>query len=156
MLLDRAVIDRAYLVRAAALHPDLDTAGDAEGESTAQHQMALLNRARALLADPESRAEALLAVLGGPSKESDTSLPLGFLMEFMEIRQEIEAAVHTDDVESKARWHQWIVSERARYQAEVTQEFERDHLPAVRTLLNAWRYIERAAESLKLPTTGGA
>ena len=72
-----AEIRRAYLQRAAAVHPDL--AGDDAGEAAAA-----LNRAKMVLENPERRANALLALLGGPAKEQDKSLPPGFLMEMMD------------------------------------------------------------------------
>lgn len=151
MDLDRSVIDAAYLMRAAEIHPDLDSGSAGE----AQERMAALNHARSALADPESRAEALLTLSGGPAKESDTSLPPGFLMEFMETRQEIEAALDSGDAQAHDRWRGWVKSERSRYQAEVTQAFASRNLVKVRTLLNAWRYVERVGESLRQASAGG-
>lgn len=137
-------IERAFLTRAAGAHPD--AAGDDDA-------MADLTDARRVLADPERRANALLALLGGASKEADRSLPDGFLMEIMETRQQVEAEL--PDPEARVRWTEWAKAERARYAQAVGRLFERagsdadgSVLTSIRTQLNAWRYIERLAEQL--------
>ncbi len=144
--LDRAAIDRAYLSRAAAVHPDL-----AAGDPEAPRRSALLNRARSILSDPESRAAALLARLGGPSKESDRSLPDGFLAEILEVREEIEAAARSTDHAARARWEAWADERRAAHIAEISRLFAAPDAPplrAIRMELNAWRYVERLIEQL--------
>jgi len=139
--LTAAEIERAYLARAVGLHPDTDAAHD---EACA----ADLNRARQDLKDPETRGNILLALLGGPAKETDRSLPNGFLMQMMEIRGEMESG--TD----QHKWSAWGEDQRAQHEREVGALFEkvvaRDPdgamLKAIRTRLNAWRYIERMLE----------
>ena len=142
--LDPAELDRAYLERAAALHPDVSA-----GDDDAPRRAAELNHAKRTLEDPERRARALLALLGGPGKE-DRSLPPGFLMEMMETREQIEAA--RGSPAERARWEAWAVDRRGEYEAEVAALFGRHTEPGVlatiRTTLNAWRYIERLIEQL--------
>ncbi|HYE60619.1 MAG TPA: iron-sulfur cluster co-chaperone HscB C-terminal domain-containing protein [Phycisphaerales bacterium] len=149
--LDHAAVERAYLSRAALLHPDV--VGDGSiAESEAAVQLAQLNRAKATLLNDERRANALLAALGGPSKEQDKSLPDGFLFKIMETRQEIEAAIASGDQQQRGRWQQWAQAQRAEYRERVAKLFtasgEARALQAVRTELNAWRYIERLIEQL--------
>ncbi len=148
--LDRASIDRAYRARAVSTHPDLADANavDAAGAS------ARLNDARATLADPERRANALLAVLGGPASTDDRSLPDGFLLEMMEVRQDAEAACVTR--EGHAEWERWAAERRDASIEEVQGLFSRalsegprsPVLADIRRALNAWRYIERMIEQL--------
>lgn len=143
-------VERGYLRRVAALHPDL--AGD-DGE--AQARSAELNHARDVLRDAERRAEALLRRLGGPDKSNDKALPDGFLMDILETREAIEEAVGRgaarDPVEME-RWRAWARQRRGEYIALVSARF-RDAkgdgaLRAIRRELNAWRYIERLIEQL--------
>jgi molecular chaperone HscB len=148
--LDGAEIDRAYLARSAALHPDL-AAGDAE----APRKMAALNQAKRALEDPERRANVLLARLGGPAKEADRSLPPGFLMDMMETREAIEAAVRSGDPSQRRQWEGWAEDRRREAIMEVGSMFgglgtppAAEGLRAIRTRLNAWRYIERLIEQL--------
>lgn len=143
--LDPSVIERAFLRAMASAHPD--AAGSANGIESAD-----LTEARRVLDDPERRANALLDRLGGPGKD-DRSLPDGFLMEIMSVREEIE---QTPDRE---RWTAWAEERRAEHIASVGAHFQRlDHAgdePAresirrsIRTELNAWRYAERLIEQL--------
>ena len=145
--LDRAAVERAYLARAAALHPDV--AGD---DDDAPLQSAILNKAKRVLLDDERRADALLALLGGPPKEQNKSLPPGFLMEIMETREAIEAAVASGDQAEREKWQRWAREQRLSYRDQVAKLFEAgsdaDNLGQVRTQLNAWRYIERLIEQL--------
>jgi DnaJ-domain-containing protein 1 len=142
-----AAIQRAYLARSARLHPDL--AGDEADFQALAH----LNDARAALLDPERRAGVLLARLGGPSKESNRSLPEGFLPRVMEVQEAIEEARSAgDDLDT---WRTWAESERAEIIADVAPRFAAaqadpapERLADIRTRLNAWRYIERIIEQL--------
>lgn len=148
--LDAARIDRAYLARAAARHPDL-----AMDDESAVADAARLNRARQELKDPESRAAALLKRLGGPDKSQDKSLPDGFLMEMMEIREEIEAAIAGPDPGQRERWRAWAGERREAHIRRVSSMFRAagpapspEALREVRRELNAWRYAERLIEQL--------
>jgi molecular chaperone HscB len=147
---DSAELDRAYLRRAAQAHPDISGLSDEES----QRQQAALNDARAELADAERRANLLLSLLGGPTKERDKSLPPGFLVEILETREEIEAALATREPAARTRWTAWAAEQRAGYVARVTPLFARasagdaSTLPEIRRELNAWRYIERLVEQL--------
>lgn len=154
MALSRQQIDAAYFAQVSALHPDaisqdeseIDTVNEDAQDSVSR--MAVLNQARTTLADPERRAEALLTLLGGPAREKDGSLPPTFLMEFMEIREQVESAIESEDGTAQLMWQEWARTERLRLVREVEQSFERNDLKGVRSLLNAWRYVERLAEAL--------
>lgn len=146
-------VERGYLRRVAALHPDL--AGDG-GETLAGS--AELNQARDVLRDAERRAEALLRRLGGPDKSSDKALPDGFLMDILETREAIEEAVGRGAARDPAemeRWRGWARERRGEYLAAVSALFREaggakgdGTLRAIRRELNAWRYIERLIEQL--------
>lgn len=154
--LDESEIERAFLARLGGVHPDL------AGED-ASLDAAVLTEARATLADPERRAVALLAVLGGPSASQDRSLPDGFLMEMMELRETVEAELgETADAEpgaggdARARWGAFAEARRSEHQRRVASLFEAtaasnnrpELLSRVRLELNAWRYTERLIEQL--------
>jgi molecular chaperone HscB len=148
--LEGADIQRAYLSRAAAIHPDLAT-----GHDEADVRSAILNRSKALLEDPERRANILLERLGGPGKSQDKSLPPGFLMGIMETREQIEEALASKDAGQREEWEAWAQEQRGEYQRRVAGFFEAagqsrdpETLRAIRQELNAWRYIERLIEQL--------
>lgn len=145
--LARDLIERHYLARVACAHPDASP-----GSPDAALSAAALNDARATLADPERRAAALLQRLGGPPAEQDKTLPPGFLAEMMEARSEMEGDLESGDPATRDRWRAWASARRAALIADVAAAFAGApgaDLPAVRRLLNAWRYVERTLEQLE-------
>lgn len=149
--LDPKRIERAYLTRAATIHPDL--VGD---DDEAAARSAQLTQARQILDNPESRANLLLMHFGGPSKEQDKSLPAGFLMDVMELREAVELALESGDPDARAEQTRLALAERARYIATLRDLFAAAAsgaktpalLGQIRMQLNAWRYIERLIEQL--------
>lgn len=150
-----AQLQAAYLKRAAAHHPD--RIADPIEQAEAARHAARLNDARATLADDERRANALLQLLGGPTKEQDKSLPDGFLMDMMDIRQQMEEALASNDPEHRRRLEKWALQQRQDYINTVSSLFKKagDNTPPsdelfreIRMQLNAWRYIERMIEQL--------
>lgn len=150
--IDPQALRRAYLGKAARLHPDTMSGDEVEIEAAT----AELNLARATLENPEARAECLLRLLGGPAKEADRSLPDGFLGEIMEIRESLEEAASASDTQTRSRLLTWAREERERYSRACAGLFAqalaepgpaRDaSLREIRRTLNAWRYIERMIE----------
>lgn len=159
--LDDQQIETAFLVRIAQAHPDLEAAhGHPDPGGNATADTAALTDARAVLADPERRARALVRLLE-PAAPPDRTLPDGFLMEMMELRQRIEdelAAVGAEAADARARWEAFAEDRRqghiARFAAlsERLARAERQPDPGTLALaraeLNAWRYTERLIEQL--------
>ena len=150
--LDSGLVRRAWLQASAALHPDR-AGGDPLEEAGIARRSAFLNSARRTLDDPERRAEALLRLLGGQAKEEDKSLPDGFLMEMMSVREELEAAAgdpgRLDELE------RWANAQRAGFIDRVGGQFAKcadspdaGVMASIRMELNAWRYIERMLEQI--------
>ncbi len=145
-------IERAYLSRAARAHPD---ASPTDGEQAAGQAMATLNDAYQALKDPETRANCLLRHLGGPSKEDENALPDGFLMEIMETREALEEAQASGDGGALASGLALARTRRDAFIAEAERMFEElgespspKALSAIRTRLNAWRYVERLIDQV--------
>ncbi|MBX9737183.1 MAG: hypothetical protein K2X32_09680 [Phycisphaerales bacterium] len=157
--LSTSEIERAFLARMAHAHPDHAVAHE-QGTDIAR-LATQLNQSRAILSNPEQRAQSLLTRLGGPSKEADRSLPEGFLMEMMETRSTIDAerADAADGSASEAlldRWETWCEDRRSLHLQRVKSLFasigqppDSGTLRRIRTELNAWRYIERLLEQLR-------
>ncbi|HEX8878320.1 MAG TPA: iron-sulfur cluster co-chaperone HscB C-terminal domain-containing protein [Phycisphaerales bacterium] len=132
-----AAIRRAFLTKVQSAHPD--AGGDQDIGAT-------LTQARDTLLNPESRADALLLLLGGPAKDADKSLPPGFLMEIMETREALDAALASKDIAELERLKAWATTERQNYIQTVAAAFAAGETKNLRTTLNAWRYIERMLE----------
>lgn len=143
-------IESAFLARLTGVHPDL------VGED-ASLDAASLTQAAAVLRDPERRAVHLLNLVGGAPAAQDRSLPDGFLMEMMELREAVEAELEQGE-QARERWTAFANERRQEHTARVADLFARlegaagsergELLRAVRLELNAWRYTERLIEQL--------
>lgn len=150
--LEASRIERAALAKLAQLHPDVVGGSDAASDEI-EVQAARINAARDVLVFSLSRAEALLKRLGGPSKEADKSLPPGFLMEIMSVREQVEEAIAGNDTSARATWTTWAMEQRKAMESRAVELFAKAQTDAaalreVRTHLNQWRYIERMIEQL--------
>lgn len=149
--LTRAEIERAYLSRIAALHPDL--AGTGADPDEQDRVAAALNDAKAELLDAERRAEAVLAAHGGPSKSEDKSFRSGFLAEIMETREQLEEEL-ADPAATPAvrdKWRAWALDRRTEHLAQLAPLLAAPtpaSLKQARAILNEWRYAERLLERL--------
>lgn len=158
---DRAAVHRAYLARAASLHPDRGV--EEWGEGADDRGIARLNRARAALDDAEKRAHELLGVLSARygvwlSDADRRALPPGFLTEMLEAREQMESDLSSGDKAMRQRWESWAREKRAGHEASVGAKFREiaaegkrvtaESLRAIQLELNAWRYVERMIEQI--------
>lgn len=158
--LDQKALHRRFIELSAAHHPDRFT--DALDQADAAERAAAINEAYRTLSDPERRAGALLAVLGGAAKEDDKSLPPNLLMEMMEVRERMEEAIAEDDKATLAELRTWAEGQRRAYLDATAKLFDEalraraedagadvsEALGAVRMQLNALRYFERMLEQM--------
>ena len=126
-------------------------AGRLAGEAREKEERELKERARQ--EEEQRQNQALLDRLGGPSAAEDRSLPPTFLMEILEVREDMEQALAGGDPAERTRVESWARSERARLKSSVGDLLSRmaDGEPLgaeVRTELNVWRYIERMIDQL--------
>lgn len=148
---DAAELERAYLARSRAVHPDYHLSGSSSDLNASLELSAALNEAYNNLRDPFLRAEHLLALEGGPSAGEQKQVPPAFLAEMLDAREEIEAAKGNPGATERL---ELAFGERLDgLMSEVAIEFERlAALPAgaperanllskVRGLLNAARYV---------------
>ena len=149
--IDPAALKRAWLTKAAKAHPDRVGASGTETDASS----ARLNQAMQTLENPERRAGALLKLLGGAAAEDDKSLPDGFLMEMLEVREEAEAAARAHDEAKLRAFESWANDQRSAMIGQVGKMFvsvgdraDGEALGAIRTQLNALRYIERMIDQI--------
>jgi molecular chaperone HscB len=154
-VLDAAELERQYLARSRAVHPDFHAAGASSDLAASLELSAALNEAYNTLRDPFTRAEYLLGLEGGPAASEHKNVPPEFLAEMLEFRERIEearaggntclAAVAELDTEFTGRLNALM--------AEVGRHFDQlDRLPAgdpkradirldIRKQLNAAKYV---------------
>jgi molecular chaperone HscB len=153
--LDEAELHRRFIQASAAAHPDRFT--DPLDQADAAERAAAINDAYRTLKDPESRANALLALLGGAASGDDKSLPPDLLMEMMEVRERMEDAIASADEKAMRELIQWAHEQRSEHLQRVGELLKRaQETPAgaareaalknVRLELNALRYFQRMIE----------
>ena len=147
--IDGAELERQYLARSRAVHPDYHAAGPSADLSASLELSAGLNEAYNTLKDPLARAEYLLAQYGGPTAQQEKTPDPSFLADMMEYQERIEAAAGGggDADVIRRELHERANDDEAR----IAGEFDRfEKLPAghpdrPRHLLN----IRRSLNALK-------
>lgn len=138
---DRSALERNYLERSSASHPDNFVGQGAAAQRTAMEVSSRINAAYRVLRDPIARAEYLVK-LGGidlDSSDPKTGSPQpsqSFLIQMIELRERL-AEDDTDAIrdEIEARAEQAL--------DESVAALERDDIPAAARLLVARRYYQR-------------
>ena len=96
--LDRVALERSYRDIQSRVHPDrFASAGDAERRASLQWTTRV-NEAYRVLTDPVQRAKHILELHGvDVAFETNTQMPTDFLMQQLELREELEGAVRKKD-----------------------------------------------------------
>jgi molecular chaperone HscB len=89
-VVDAAALERTYLARSRAVHPDFHADGAAGDLAASTELSAAVNEAYNTLKDPFARAEYLLGLYGGPTAAEEKALPPALLAEMMEFRERAE------------------------------------------------------------------
>ncbi|MCU0705594.1 MAG: Fe-S protein assembly co-chaperone HscB [Fimbriiglobus sp.] len=143
--LDLTALETAFLDRSRAVHPDFHHSGSQGEQAAAEALTAAVNEAYTTLKDPFRRAEHLLTLLGGPSAAEVKEIPPAFLMEMMDLREEIERA----DAAGKLKYEK-----AARQRLDVLFNglvplFDRGDLIGIRKELNAAKYLRGILRDLR-------
>ena len=91
-VLDAGDLERAYLARSRAVHPDFHLTGSSADLDASLELSAAVNEAYNIIRDPFARAEHLLALEGGPTAADHKQVPPMFLAEMLDAREEVEQA----------------------------------------------------------------
>lgn len=127
---DGDAIERAYLARSRALHPDFHQLGSGGERRASLELTAALNEANLTLRDPIRRAEYLLSLHGGPTGLQEKSLDQTFLMEMMDVREQLEVAQASKNEAALAALEADLTARSAAQIAQIATLFERyEQLP---------------------------
>jgi len=149
--IDAATIEREYLARSRELHPDYHQLSSAAEQRASLELSSALNEANAVLRDPFRRAEYLLMLEGGPSASEMNAMPQAFLMDMLDLREQVamlQAAKSPELIELE----QQLNDHRSAFLMDVSQQFaklestsdEAERLEirkAIRSKLNMTKYI---------------
>jgi molecular chaperone HscB len=156
--LDFREVERQYLARSRAIHPDFHQLGATSEQHASLDATARLNEAYSVLRDPFKRAEYLLQLEGGPTASEQKEMPPEFLEEVLELRMAIEELRETEPHDSPSRKEMENRLEQRR--ETMLQEVEKDlaavtpgncqaALVSIRRRLNAIKYIQGLLRDLR-------
>ncbi len=153
--LDAAELERQYLARSRAVHPDYHLGGATADLAASLELSAALNEAYNTLRDPFLRADHLLRLVGGPTASEQKQMPPAFLAEMLEAREQVEEA-RDENSPCSGKLVELQDEFAGRYEGlltEVSQHFAKlEAMPAdaanrakvlieIRALLNAAKYV---------------
>jgi molecular chaperone HscB len=149
-----ADLERAYLARSRALHPDYYQLGSSADQAASVELSAAMNEAYTTLKDPFKRAEYLHRLEGGPSASELKDVPTEFLEEMLDLRMEI-AGLQRDTPAAEAMERQ--LGERrdgmlvrvGELLDGLTAENRTARLADTRRQLNAAKYVQNLIRDLR-------
>lgn len=157
--LDPEELERYYLARSRAVHPDFYAEGSTAELSASTDLSATLNDAYNTLKEPFARAEYLLALDGGPSAAEPKAMHAAFLAEMLELRERIEEsrgneeAIAALETEFAARYNALmdeVAGRFANYEDHEPDDAIRPELrDQIRNLLNAAKYVRGLLRDLQ-------
>lgn len=150
--LDLEALEARHLQLSRRLHPDRLIGKDPRQQGRALTLSSALNDAYALLRDPRRRAEHLLVLAGGKTAEQDKRTPQAFLIDQLELREELEAAQERGSPLDTFRAR--VAQEETAIRGQVGRILADPTWPtaelkdALRLQLNVWKYWLTLAHEL--------
>ena len=152
--LDLAALEREYLVRSRAIHPDYHQLASSAEQAASVELSAALNEAYTTLKDAFKRAEYLMRLEGGPSAGERKDMPPEFLEEMLDLRMEIAGlepdspAAATMESQLAARRDDLLTRVGALLDG-LAPETRTTRLAEARRLLNATKYVQNLIRDLR-------
>jgi molecular chaperone HscB len=142
---DLAALERAFFERSKELHPDRFAAAPAAQRVAALSRSRALNDAYQLVRKPIPRAEYLLERAGVTIGDNERLDPT-FLMEILELREELAEARAAGNADLVARLQRAMQARRAQSLDALPALFAAGDLPAIKDRLILLRYVNRYLE----------
>lgn len=147
---DGAALDAAYREVQSRVHPDkFVNAGDAE-KRVAMQWATRANEAYQTLRNPQKRAQYLCELNGVDLEtESNTAMPMAFLMQQMEWRDELGEARAGKDVDALDALDGQLKSERKARLAEVGQQLDAGDFAAAAQGVRALMFLDKFGDEVR-------
>jgi molecular chaperone HscB len=142
---DLEALERAFFERSKQLHPDRVVGSSPAERVVVLSRSRALNDAYQLIKKPIARAEYLLARAGITIGDNERLDP-AFLMEILELREELAAARAAGDTALVAKLAGAMSARRTQAQGALAQLFAAGDFAAIKDRLILLRYINRYLE----------
>jgi molecular chaperone HscB len=143
--IDLAALEKAYFERSRELHPDRFASAPAAERVVALSKARALNDAYQILKKPVPRAEYLL-VRAGLTIGDNERLDPAFLMEILELREELALARHAGKTADVQRLQAAMATRRRAVLDQLPALFAANDLLALKEQLIVLRYLDRYLE----------
>ena len=148
--LDRAQLDLAFRDLQAQVHPDKSAHLGELAQRLAMQRSTLVNEAYQTLKSPIRRARYLLSLQGvDTQEETNTAMPVDFLMAQMEWREAVEEAVKARDLDALEKMEVRVKAQTRELETllAVKIDAEQDYALAA-GLVRKLRFMEKLAEEI--------
>jgi molecular chaperone HscB len=148
--LDSAGLEVQFRALQARVHPDKSAhLSDAE-QRLAMQRSTLVNEAYQTLKSPIRRARYLLSLHDvDTQEETNTVMPIDFLMAQMELREAVEAALQAQDISALDEQAAHLTTDTRALEAELAEQIDTvQNYQAAAGLVRKLRFMEKLAEEI--------
>ncbi|WP_035057402.1 Fe-S protein assembly co-chaperone HscB [Andreprevotia chitinilytica] len=148
--LDRAVLDTAYRKLQAEFHPDRFAAADDAQKRLSLQIATRVNEAYQTLKSPLARARYLLQLNGVDTQEdTNTAMPVDFLMQQMEWRETIADAKTQRNVDELEELNRQLAEEITELTVELAELLDEQHAWSdAATAVRKLRFLEKLNDEI--------
>ena len=148
--LDASALDAAYRDVQSRVHPDKFVNATAAEKRVAMQWATRANEAYQTLKNPQKRAQYLCELNGVDLQtESNTAMPMAFLMQQMEWRDELGDARAGKDLGALEALDQQLRRERKTHLAEIEKQLDAGDFHAAAQSVRALMFLEKFAEEVR-------
>ena len=148
--LDAAALDSAYRDVQSRVHPDKFVGATDAEKRVAMQWATRANEAYQTLKNPQKRAQYMCELNGVDLQtESNTAMPMAFLMQQMEWREELGDARAGKDVEALESLDKQLRNERKARLAEIEQQIAAGDFHAAAQGVRALMFLEKFGEEVR-------
>ena len=143
---DLDMVQQRYRELQKSVHPDKFSNAGSQERRISMQQTSMINQALSTLKHPVDRAVYMLGMKGLDfSMDNETTMDAGFLMQQMEMREQLESVHNTDDPLTKLdALSAEVKSKTAELVDEFKQAYESDDLDAAREVVRKMQFIHKA------------
>lgn len=153
-VVDQALLRKKFYQKSKEFHPDFYTLSDEETQAKVLEMSSLNNQAYKTLKDDDKRLKYFLELNGALAEEGKNQVPQDFLMEIMEINENLMELEFDDDPELSKKTAQMVADLEHQLQAQAKPLIENyqagDELDQLRDFYLKQRYLLRIKEKIQL------
>lgn len=135
--LNQSELRKLFYSKSKDLHPDQSNQMDAIDQTSVN------NEAYRILSDPHLRLKHILEIFNGPMDESKMQLPKAFLMDMMDINEEIEFVSDENRASLNEKIKSLIQSEEEQYNLIIQNFDKQDHSEEVLRKLEEFYFKQK-------------